>query len=205
MSIFLDLDGTLVNSQGRLYRLFCLLCPECTLSYDEYWEIKRSRISQADMLKKYYGYDDDKVSKFHRDWLSHVEDNDAVETDFPVEGISEWLSSIAKMHKLYLLTARQKPELVELQIERFGWKCFFSGLIVTRQSKSKCDAVQTSIGPVEGGAMVGDTGEDIRTAKELGLRSLAVGWGVLSPEILKEYKPDYLAERIEDLDNCPFI
>ena len=182
-----------------------MLCPECTLSYDEYWKIKSRRISQADMLKKYYGYDEDKVSKFHRDWLGHVEDIDAVETDFPVEGISDWLSHVANRHKLYLLTARQKPELVELQIERFGWKNFFSGLIVTRQSCSKFDAVRASVGLVADGAMVGDTGEDVKTAKELGLRSLAVGWGVLSLEVLREYEPDYLAERIEDLDNCPFI
>ena len=59
--------------------------------------------------------------------------------------------------------------------------------------------------PVAGGVMIGDTGEDVLAARQLGMKSVAVGWGILSPDVLREYNPDYLAERMEDLDNCPFI
>ena len=204
-SVFLDLDGTLVNSQGRLYRLFCRLCPECNMSYDEYWAIKRERISQAGMLKKYFGYDDGRIQQLHKDWLAHVEDEEAVDTDFPVSGISKRLEVMARKHELYLLTARQKPELVVRQLERFGWSGHFRQLVVTRQACGKSDAVMESIGSVNDGVLIGDSGEDIKAAKALGFRSVAAGWGILSPKVLSEYKPDFIAERIEDLDNCPFI
>ena len=128
---FFDFDGTLVNSQGRLYRLFRELCPECRMSYDEYWAVKRGRISQSAMLKRFFGYDDDRARKFHEAWLRHVEDEDAVETDFPVAGISERLERLAHTRELYLLTSRQRPELVVRQIEKFGWSGLFRRLIVT--------------------------------------------------------------------------
>lgn len=204
-NVFLDFDGTLVNSQGRLYRLFCRLCPECNMSYDEYWQIKCGRISQSTMLKKYFGYDDGRIQKFHKEWLDHIEDEEAVDTDFPVAGMSERLECMARKHELYLLTARQRSELVVRQVERFGWSGHFRKLIVTRQACGKSDAVRELIGSVKSGVLIGDTGEDIKAAKALGFRSIAVGWGILSPKVLVEYKPDYLAERIEDLDNCPFI
>ena len=204
-ALLLDFDGTLVNSQGRLYRLFRALCPECRMSYDEYWAVKRRRISQAEMLKRHFGYDDGAARRFHEAWLEHVEDEEAVGTDFPVDGMDGRLRALSARHDLYLVTARQKPELVARQVERFGWRGLFRDLVVTRQARGKAEAVRERLGAVPGGALVGDTGEDVKTAKELGLRSVAVGWGILSPEVLAEYRPDYIAERIEDLDNCPFI
>lgn len=203
--LFMDFDGTLVNSQGRLYRLFRKMCPECEMSYEEYWAIKRERVSQAEILKRYYGYDAAAIRRFHETWLQRVEDEDMLKYDFPVDGISERLVEFAQRHSLYLLTARQKPELVERQVDGFGWGSLFTDLIVTRQSCDKCEAVVRRVGRPSSGAFIGDTGEDINMAKKLGLRSVAAGWGILSPGVLREYSPDYLAERIEDLDNCPFI
>ena len=157
------------------------------------------------MLKKYFGYGDDAVRSFHETWLAHVEDEDLVGEDFPVDGMSSYLDRLSKIHDIYLVTARHRPELVERQIDGFGWSGFFKRLIVTRQVSSKRDAVLGAIGEVHCGALIGDTGEDVVAARELGLKAIAVSWGVLSAEVLREYKPDYLAERIEDLDNCPFI
>lgn len=204
-SLFLDLDGTLVNSQMRLYKLFCMLCRECKMTYSEYWSIKRQRISQAEMLKTYFGYNDEMVDSFHKAWLEHVEDEALLEDDFPVEGITERLESLSKRHTLYLLTARQNSEFVKRQMCNFGWNNLFLELIVTHRASEKCEAVRCVVGKVSQGAVIGDTGEDVKTAKELGLRSIAVGWGILSPAVLIQYNPDFLAERIEDLDNCPFL
>lgn len=203
--VFLDYDGTLVNSQGRLYRLFCRLCPQCGMTYAEYWSIKRQRVSQAEMLKRYFGYNDEMARRFHEKWLEHVEDETLLNDDIPVEGITKRLVALSERHTIYLLTARQNPLLVERQICNFGWKGLFSDLIVTRRASDKCEAVRCAVGTVSCGAVIGDTGEDVKTAKELGLKSIAVGWGILSPEVLKEYNPDFLAERIEDLDSCPFV
>lgn len=203
--VFLDFDGTLVNSQRRLYGLFCRLCRECGMSYDEYWAVKRGRMTQAKMLREYFGYDDEAVRRFHEIWIDHVEDEDLVETDVPVVGMSDFLERQSGRHVLYLLTARQNPSLVRRQVRKFGWEPFFRDLIVTRGKCDKDVAVLEKVGHVGYGVLIGDTGEDVRAAHRLGFRSVAVGWGILSPEVLAEYKPDFLAERIEDLDSCPFI
>ena len=82
---FCDFDGTLIDSQKRLYDLFCELCPESKMSYNEYWKIKRNRITQKDFLRKYFKYDDAKISLFHKLWLQKVEEKKRIESDIPVK------------------------------------------------------------------------------------------------------------------------
>lgn len=199
-TVLFDLDGTLVDSQMRLYRLFKSLCPECAMTYDEYWKIKRGRISQAEFLRRFYNYDDCRVVEFHERWMKLVEDPDAVLTDIPVKGASEMLASIAELHNLYVLTARQNAELARMQIERFGWGGVFADVLVTDLGQSKASLVQESVGLSNRDVLVGDTGEDVRCARTLGIGAAAVSWGILSPEVLTEYGPDYLATDMASLE-----
>lgn len=203
--IYVDFDGTLINSQGRLYRLFKELCPECDLTEDEYNGIKRSRVSQKKLLQDQYGYTDEQVALFHQAWMEKVEEETRIETDFPYAGVTEALEKLSKNNDLYLVTNRQQKDLVHYQIEKFGWSGFFKDLLVTEGKTSKADLIRSATTPLPCDILIGDTGDDIRCAKELEIHSIAVGWGILNKEILSEYKPDFIAERIEDLDYCSFL
>lgn len=203
--IYLDFDGTLINSQGRLYRLFKELCPECDLTEDEYNAIKRSRVSQKALLKDRYGYTDEQIAAFHQKWMDKVEETERVETDFPCAGMTDFLEKLSKNNDLYLVTNRQRKELVHSQIEKFDWTSFFKGLLITEGKKSKAELIRSMTEPLPCDVLIGDTGEDVKCARELDIHSIAVCWGILNKEVLSEYDPDFIAERIEDLDLCSFL
>lgn len=199
VNIFFDFDGTLVNSQGRLYELFIELCPECKMSYDEYWTIKRTRITQADFLKKYFAYTDEQAEAFHKSWLQKVEEPERIDCDAKVDGADNELQKLAEKHTLYLVTNRQSKMKVLEQVHKFGWKDLFADILVTQQKQSKKELIEKNVKVLSQDVLVSDTGEDIKTAKALGIKSVAVAWGVLNKQVLNEYKPDMILENVSEI------
>ncbi len=195
---FLDFDGTLIDPRARLYNLFCQLVPECRLSFDEYWALKRTAITQAELLQRYHGYDEEKCSTVKARWMIAVEDEAALLTDEPLPGTGDWLGRIADKNELILVTARQRPNLVERQLTALGWRDFFKHVLVTGQKTSKVALMQLVRIAEQPGVMIGDTGEDIRAGKELGLETVAVTSGMLDANVLKKYEPDGILASVTD-------
>jgi len=48
--------------------------------------------------------------------------------------------------------------------------------------------------------MIGDTGKDVATARELGMISIAVLSGFLNKQSLLKYKPDHLFDLVTEID-----
>ncbi len=203
--IFFDLDGTLINSQNRLYELFCELCPECTLTYSEYWEIKRKSISQKKMLKTYYNYTDEKIETFHNLWIKLIEDPSRLKKDFPVPGIENILYNFIKKYTLHIITNRQNDILTKNQIYNFGWKNIFSDILITNQKRSKKEIINKYYHVNQNDILIGDTGEDIETAKSLGMISIAVSWGTLNRQSLSKYEPHIILDKVHELFTCGII
>ena len=67
MNLIFDLDGTLIDSRNRLYQLFQRLVPESTLSFEEYWKLKRNKISNKDILIHRFCFKDNKIEQFISD------------------------------------------------------------------------------------------------------------------------------------------
>lgn len=197
--IFFDLDGTLINSQGRLYRLFRELCPQCDWTFERYWDVKRARISQAEMLRRYFKYDDEvAIGRFHEEWMRHVEDESAVSSDFPIQGMKELLAELSCSQDLYVVTCRQRRDLAVRQLEAMGFARHLKAILATEGSWTKVDLVR-SCGCSQSDCLVGDTGEDVRAARQLGVGSVVVSWGILSREVLCEYTPDVVCDTVEEL------
>lgn len=196
-NIFFDFDGTLVNSQVRLYNLFCSLCPECEFSYEEYWDIKRNHITQYDFLKDYCHYDDAKIESFRKKWFESVEDDTRMSEDFLVEGMLDVIEKLFKKYNLYLITHRQKEELVIQELTTFGINNFFKRILVTKQKISKSELIKQHVSVSANDFVIGDTGEDIKTAQELGIKSIATTWGVMNKSVLEKYKPDLIVDTVD--------
>jgi phosphoglycolate phosphatase len=64
LNLFLDLDGTLLDSKKRLYKLFDFLVPESDLSYEDYWNLKRNAVGHVDILKDKFNYSDRSIEEF---------------------------------------------------------------------------------------------------------------------------------------------
>ncbi len=198
--VFFDLDGTLVDSSRRLYTLFMELTPESSFSYEEYWEIKRRKTNQRELLKKYFNYTNDQVLSFKEAWLKRVEDPLLLEMDTPFEGVPPFLERISHKKKLYVVTARQHPERVKTQLDKFGWNPYFVDILVTQQSQSKADLIREHLSPENDDILVGDTGDDILCGKELGVRTVAVCSGNLNADLLKGYKPEQILDSVVQME-----
>lgn len=200
-NLFFDLDGTLVDSRMRLYNLFCTLCPECDLAFEEYWRIKRAKITQAQMLRKYFQYtDEEKIARFHEMWLRKVEEDVAILTDTAVDGCDELLAKLSRKYCLYVVTCRQRQELAISQIERLGFAKYLKATLVTGGCRTKVDVIRGYVSNIsKDDWLIGDTGEDVLAARKLGVGSISVSWGILSRDVLKEYRPDALFDTVEEL------
>ena len=199
VNIFFDLDGTIVNSQYRLYNLFIELCPECKMSYNDYWKIKRGKITQKDLLIKYFNYSVEQCEFFHKIWMKRIEEEERLREDFLVTGIYKVLENLSEKYSLYVVTNRQSEERTHKELEALNIKHLFLDVMVTEQKRTKSQLIKECVDYSKQDFIIGDTGEDIKAAHDLGINSVAVTWGIMDEEILKQYKPDIIMREVSEI------
>lgn len=100
MNIIFDLDGTLVDSSDRMYKLFDDLEPEFGYKKEEYWKLKKNEISHkmifesAGRGREYYS--------FHCRWLDQIEASEYLSFDTLYPNIIESLETLSVNNKLIL-------------------------------------------------------------------------------------------------------
>jgi phosphoglycolate phosphatase len=197
--LLFDLDGTLVDSTKRLYHLFQHLVPHSSFSYDDYWELKRNMQTHSIILDKHFQYEEKLVRDFEEKWMEEIEKENWLSFDEPFPGVTPFLQMLAGDYDLYLITARQLTAAAKKQVDSFGWNSLFKEVMVTNQAKEKAEIVLSFIVPSAQDWMIGDTGIDIQTGKQLGMKTAAVCSGFRSRAVLEKYQPDVIAEKVTDL------
>lgn len=201
-SIIFDFDGTLIDSRTRLYSLFCRLVPEASLSYDEYWEIKMEGIGHKQILNELNLSDKVQFSSFQIQWMELIESNQYLRLDTPIPEVDNILRKLDTYGiKVELLTARQNPDKVHEQLQKWKWDKYLENVLVTQQKESKKDMIKGFTTNKEIIAMVGDTGYDVITANEMGIHSIGVLSGFHSKETLMKYKPNEIIKDISCIFN----
>ena len=199
MNIVFDLDGTLIDSRTRLYRLFQRLAPAAVLSYDQYWTLKRSRISNEIILSSRLGYGKPEVASFVEAWMAAIESPEMLDMDSNFPGMHASLARLSGQAHLHVCTARQHRDPVLVQLDRLGLLHFFSKILVTEQKNSKEHLIGTHIMALSTQDwLLGDTGKDIQAGKSLNMKTCAVSSGFMSREALLDYAPDLMLESAAD-------
>lgn len=189
--IFFDLDGTLIDSSIRMYRLFCLLITNCKMSYDEYWNIKRQGVSQKEMLIKYFNFNENQCNIFHDSWMSKIEEDNILLLDSLFIDTDKVLEKLYKANDLFVVTARQKKDKTRSQLKKLQIDKFFQDILITEQKIDKYLIIKNKLSSINSNdIIIGDTKEDIETGIKLGIRKFAVTTGMLNYERLKTYNPD---------------
>lgn len=201
-NIFFDLDGTLINSKQRLYKLFQTLNTRSKLTFNDYWELKKNKIGHEKILTDLFNYDTDSINKFKKNWLILIENENLLSLDMPFEGVTAFLTNLNKSenYNLFVVTARQFKKRAISQIESFGWEDLFTDILVTCGKHEKHELISQSINTSTTDWFIGDTGKDIQTGKKLGLNTCAVLSGFLSEEKLIEYQPDVIINNVIEFD-----
>jgi phosphoglycolate phosphatase len=195
--ILIDLDGTLLDARARLHGVFCKLVPNCGLGEEGYWALKRAKRGHAQILRERLGYSPAQISLFDAAWLAEIEQQEWLDKDVPFEGVTAHLGELAERSELYLLTARQRPEMVKYQLEKMGWVQSFRKIFVTGGTRDKHEALEGLV-LHSGDWLIGDTGYDVQVGKKIGVRTAAVTSGFLSRESLIEYSADVMVEGFVD-------
>lgn len=203
MNILFDLDGTLIDSSERMYRLFQHLVPESELTKDEYWKLKRGKVNHQMILKKYFPQHD--FDKFNSRWMSFIESEEYLKMDGVYPGTVDVLDELSKKYGLVLLTARQSKNALEIELEGFGIRKYFNLILITEKRSSKEELIRSVInnGTLKKTAydlFVSDMGKDIQVGRALGYKMVAVTYGFMSEERLREYHPDYIIRKLRDIE-----
>ena len=200
MNIFFDLDGTLWDSSIRLYSLFCDLAGDISISYDDYWNKKRFKISNEQILES-FGYDDEQIKSFVSKWMLLIEDAKYLNLDtlFPFTKIVLNFFN-EKGCSIYYVTLRQSAaralqEIKDKGIEGFCTRCLVSEAKITKEQLVRDAGIHLTADDM----FVGDTGIDVMTGKSLGMKSVAVLSGFRNKAILETYKPDIIINNISEL------
>ncbi|MFY0604276.1 MAG: HAD family hydrolase [Flavobacteriaceae bacterium] len=197
MQVFFDFDGTLIDSRKRLYELFKHLVPESHFTFDEYWELKRAGIGHSEILKKKWGYTQGQIIQFTNNWMRLIEEEDWIKYDVPIDGVTEYLEFLSNKNiELYLITNRQKKEILIDQIKHLEWERFFKKILVTEQKITKSDCIKPYIINNNNCFLIADTGQDIKEGNSLGIHTVAVSSGFLSKEKLEQYNPESIIDDV---------
>ncbi len=201
-TIFFDLDGTLIDSRPRLYKLFIDLLPGIDLSFSEYWDLKRLQVGHEKIILDRKDGAKLTFEEFNKTWMAKIEEKEYLQLDTPFPEVDAMLAQLKKNeNKVVIVTSRQFTEQAEWQIDQWGWKEYIDDIIVTGQTSEKTDLIRQRYKNLQpSDIIVGDTGKDIEVGHELGIISIAVLSGFRNKESLEKYKPDYIFSSVIDID-----
>ena len=197
MNIVFDLDGTLIDSKLRLYRLFQSLAAPSSLSYEEYWALKKNKTSNATILSGRLGYSEEQIADFVVRWMSLIESPSFLALDSNFEGIHAALGALQRDADLHVCTARQLREPVVEQLVSLNLLQFFKQVLVTEHKCTKESLILANITNLSSNDwLVGDTGKDIQVGKSLNIKTCAVLSGFLNKEVLRGYGPNLILDSV---------
>lgn len=199
MKIFLDLDGTVIDSKMRLYHLFQVLVRDSNLTFEKYWELKMSGYNHEIILKEQFNHNELQILDFKSKWMNMIETSEMLILDKCFEYTVRTLSNLSSVAELYIVTDRQFKDRAIQQLKHLGIFDFFCDIYVTEQKINKSELILSIHNITKNDYFVGDTGHDILSGKKIGAQTVAVLSGFMNRSSLIKYEPDYLVESIEEL------
>lgn len=202
MIYIFDLDGTLIDSSERMYKLFCFLVPECRLSKEAYWDYKRDKVNHKELLFKLYPQID--FEDFNAKWMSLIEIKEYIDLDKNYPDTISTLKELKKENNIYLLTARQSKKMLMYELDKLKLNVYFDAVFTTEGYRSKEELLKECIKEIPGfsfghNIFVSDMGKDIALGNRMYYNTIGISHGFMSEKRLKEYKPCRIIDELGEL------
>jgi len=190
VNFFIDLDGTILDIEGKYNSLFSLMKEKYNLRNSNYWKIRSSGIGLSEALLS-LGISRGRIEEFRSEWAVNVERLEFLEFDRVIEGAEAKLISLLSGNNLILCTARANALNLNSQLLQLGISGLFKEILIVQhgdcKSKSISNFYQSNLltkSPEDW--MIGDTSEDIRAGISVGLKTCGVLTGLANTATLKE-------------------
>lgn len=199
--IFLDLDGTLLDTSIRHYKLYRDILDKkglTTLPLKKFWHMKRAGKKTRDILPE--SLSDEILASFEEEWIQKIEEKSYLQYDELFPGIKDVLFHLNREFDLVLVTLRNNAENLHWELSRLDLDGYFKSII--RGKGPKKNLVESYLADNYKGEVcliVGDTEEDIKTGIELDMPTISVTCGIRSKKFLEEFNPDFCISDLSEI------
>jgi len=182
MTIFCDLDGTLIDStkrhiillQNLLYRY------HIELNLDDYFSYKFDGNSTKSFLLKAH-LPHPLVGQISAEWQQHIEDEEYLSMDTIYPDVLPFLQSQSVQNDIVYVSARKNQQATMVALESYGLVGFAKKIYIV----DPANAAQEKIRAIKSMAtmwdyFVGDTEVDLECAQHLGITGLVLNRGFRS-------------------------
>lgn len=195
-TVAFDLDGTLIDVSERDYRIYSDILLK--LGYDpitkkEYWPLRRDITDIHHILSLSGLVSDEDVSFFLKERKALMEEWSYLSIDQPFEDVITTFAELSKRFNLIILTKRYNSEDTERQVTELGFAKYAELTIVTESKEEAMSKIDNLV------AMVGDTENDIVSANNIGIKSIAVTTGIRNAEKLSTFNPAIIVNSLSEV------
>lgn len=207
MTVFVDLDGPILDVSERYYRVYAdalEVLGAKAMDKQTYWDAKRRRVPDLEILK--WSGAGEKLQRFQEERDRRIESDEYLVWDQLQDGSLEVLESLQLQHTLVLVTLRSRGLQLEKQLNDLGVRQLFKAVLSSGDDlkprwKIKYRLILEYLDGKcpETAWMIGDTETDVLAGRELGFRTVAIINGIRSKELLEQIRPDYLLGSVKSL------
>ncbi len=202
--IFLDLDGTLLDTSPRHYKLYQDILnekgvPESKVSPEKFWNMKRAGIKTRDILP--VSFSEEAIVSFEEEWLQKIEKKSYLQYDELFPEVKNVLFNLNKEFDLVLVTLRNNTENLHWELSNLGLKSYFKSIISGKGPKNKLVERYLMGRPNKRCIIVGDTEEDIKTGLKQEMLTISVTCGIRSRKFLEQFNPDFCIDSFHEIMN----
>lgn len=201
MTLFFDIDGTILDPRSRYYRVHrhCLGNTPAALTEEQYWDLKRARVFEKNILATHYPHVD--VHACLKERKRVIESDEFLRFDQLIPGALETLQLLSSKHTIILASLRSHGEPLKKQMEQFGVSTLYKDIRTVASKNDPASEKATLLHDATAGQdwMIGDTEADILAGQSLGLTTCAVLSGIREETFLRSLKPTHVIDSIADL------
>lgn len=210
MTVFCDVDGTLLDSSVRHEQLLRDLMQEAGLAWPDrapdYLAYKADGHNTLAWLRE-AGFAEEPARRLAEGWRQRIEQPGYLRTDRPYPDAAAFLRAVRHLPAdVVLLSARQDAEALRDTLQRCGLLPLVQELIVVPPqgaARHKAEILRSRVQP--GDVMVGDTEADLEAARQAGLPCLVLDRGFRSRRYWQQQGQDSYADLEAVLGRLPHM
>ena len=196
--LLFDFDGTIVDSLRVAFKAYNSIAKSYGIK--EFKNEKDfSRLYDKNIYESFIeqGVPRERINDFMIDLRNAFFDKGYSALLFP--GIKEAIESLATKNKVIIITSNLSPAVRKLLSD--AGLSGISDVLGGDQGRSKVEKIKNVMNryPEVDIYYIGDTVGDVLEGKKAGVKTVAVTWGYHGKAKLKRAKPDYIADRAEEL------